>query len=41
MPAPFQELFRQGASDAGDGRRLPANDQLLDGCGLHEADLRA
>ena len=40
MPAPFQELFRQGASDPGDGRRLPANDQLLDGCGLHEAGLR-
>lgn len=41
MPAPFQERFRQLAEDEGDGWRLPANDGLLDGWGLHDADLRA
>jgi hypothetical protein len=40
MPASFQELFRQRANDDGDGWRLPASDELLDGWGLHDADLR-
>lgn len=40
MPAPFQTLFRQHADEEGDGWRLPANDGLLDGWGLHDSDLR-
>lgn len=41
MPAVFQDMFRQRAADEGDGWRLPANDALLDGWGLHDPDLRA
>ena len=40
LPAAFQTLFRQRADEDGDGWRLPANDGLLDGWGLHDADLR-
>ena len=41
MPPPFQAMFRQRATDAGDGWRIPANDGLLDVWGLHDPDLRS
>lgn len=36
MPPPFRDLFRQRATEEGEGWRLPASDALLDVWGLHD-----
>src|SRR5215207_5263898 len=41
LPAAFQGIIRQIAEEAGDGWRLPPNDDFLDLYGVNDPDLRS